>query len=491
MTGVDMVGLDTIAPAIDGVWLLGGLLFVVAGHLVMIRRRRGLAPPRPGAAVSIEKLRSDSPAVVNMLANDATVTAAGFRATMIDLAARGWLRILPPGDDDELARIRPAAEAAHGDSLRPHERLVLQHVVARFTTDRAIPARYLAVDIRGTWWRRFAGLVALEATDTGLVTRRWRPGDLGVPVALGLAAFGCWLIGARNASNVAVIDSIDRRVVGWVLLAAVVVLVVRIVGVLVRPLYTLTNEGVGATQQWLAVRRLLDHAGFGDLAPSAQEVGDRRLAYATAMCVAEGSAIELPLAREDHHRAWSSVGGRARLVRVEYPSRVGFGMASTTAMVTGAALFVGGLWLRWWFDRVAREEAFAWIYDQLSSHADAIADVAIGLEVLSFVPIVIGLWLVVAGILDLLSPAERTGVVVRARRPVEVSGLPRRIRRWLDRDRYRVYLAVDDGSTDTIMAWRASERTAVPQGARATVKASAVLGRVRSSTPVGHRLDIE
>jgi hypothetical protein len=69
--------------------------------------------------------------------------------------------------------------------------------------------------------------------------------------------------------------------------------------------------------------------------------------------------------------------------------------------------------------------------------------------------------------------------------------LPRRIRRWLDRDRYRVYLAVDDGSTDTIMAWRASERTAVPQGARATVKASAVLGRVRSATPVGHRLDIE
>lgn len=491
MTGVEMVGLDTIAPALDGIWLISGLLLAATGHVVVIRRRRRLAPPRPGAAVSIERLRSDTPAVVNMLAHDATVTAAGFRATMIDLAARGWLRILPPDDDDELARIRPAAEAARGDALRPHERLVLQHVVARFTTDRAIPARYLAVDIRGTWWRRFAGLVALEARDAGLVTRRWRVHDLVVPMAVGLAAFGCWIIGARTASDIAVIDSIERRVVGWVLLAAIAVLATRIIGALVRPLYTLTNEGVGATQQWLAVRRRLDQAGFGDLAPSAQELGDRRLAFATAMCVAEGAAIELPLAREDHHRAWSSVGGRARLVRVEYPSRIGFGTSPTRAIVTGGALFLGGLWLRSWFDRVAREEAISWIYDRLSSHADAIANVAVGLEVLSFVPIVIGLWLVVAGVLDLFSPAERTGVVVRARRPVEVSGLPRRIRRLLDRDRYRVYLAVDDGSTDTIMAWRASERTAVPQGARATVKASAVLGRVRSSTPVGHRLDVQ
>ena len=95
-------------------------------------------------------LRADTPAVVNLLTNDVTVTAAGFRATVIDLAARGWLRILPPEDDlEELARVRPAATAFRGDALRPHERLVLQHVMSRFTTDRAIPARYLAIDIRG------------------------------------------------------------------------------------------------------------------------------------------------------------------------------------------------------------------------------------------------------------------------------------------------------------------------------------------------------
>jgi hypothetical protein len=66
--------------------------------------------------------------------------------------------------------------------------------------------------------------------------------------------------------------------------------------------------------------------------------------------------------------------------------------------------------------------------------------------------------------------------------------LPRVLRKWFERDRYSLYIAVDDGTSDTIHAWRCSERTAVPQGARATIRATPVLGHVRSATPVGHRL---
>jgi hypothetical protein len=332
-------------------------------------------------------------------------------------------------------------------------------------------------------------LVATEARDTGLITRRWRLADLVAPVAFAVLAAVCWFLGVRTGTDIAVIDSVERRIGAWVLLAALVVLGVRICRVFVAPLYTHTNEGVAATERWLAVRQRLDQAGFGDLAPSAQDIGDRRLAYATAMCVAEGATVELPLAREDHFRAWSSVGGRARLVRVTYPSRLGFGVAPYGAIAAGLVLFVAGLRLRVWSDDVARGQGFDWIYEQLSEQDWLIADVATALAILSFVPIVIGLWLVVAGIVDLVSTVERTGVVLRARRPVEVSGLPRRLRRLLDRDRYRVYVAIDDGTADTITAWRATERTAVPQGARATVKASRMLGRVRSATPVGHRLD--
>ncbi len=490
MTGEVVVGFEAFAPAFPIVWLILGALCTIGGFAAFGWQRQRVAPPRPTPAAKVERLRDDTPAVVSMLANDATVTAAALRATVIDLAARGWLRLLPPDDDDELARVRPAAQAYDGDSLRPHERLVLQHVVARFTTDRAIPARYLAVDIRGSWWRRFASLVATEARDTGLVTRRWRPADLAAPAAFAALAAACWLLGVRTGTDVAVIDSGERRIAAWVLLIALVVLIARIVRVVVAPLYTHTNEGVAATQRWLAIRQHLDRAGFGDLAPSAQAMGDRRLAYATAMCVAEGAAVELPLAREDHFRAWSSVGGRARLVRVTYPSRLGFGVAPYVAMAAGVVLFVAGLRLRSWSDDVARGRGFDWIYEQLPEQDWLIGDVATATALLSFVPIVIGLWLVIAGIVDVVSTVERTGVVVRARRPVEVSALPRRIRRLLDRDRYRVYLAVDDGSTDTIAAWRATERTAVPEGARATVKASRVLGRVRSATPVGHRLDV-
>lgn len=484
-----VVALQVVAPAFDLGWLLLTALCTVGGFVAFEWQARRVAPYRPSPATDVERLRSDSPAVVNMLANDATVTAAGLRATVIDLAARGWLRILPPEPDDELARVRPAAHAEHGDNLRPYERLVLQHVIARFTADRAIPARYLAVDVRGSWWRRFAGLVADEARHDGLVTRRWGALAIGVPTAFAVLAGGSWLLGTSTGHDVAVIDSVERRLASWFLLGAIAVLVARIVRVIIQPAFTLTNEGVAVTRQWLAVRRQLDRAGLSDLAPSALEIGDRRLGYATAMCLADGAAVELPLAREDHYRAWSSVGGQARLVRVRYPSRLGFGVAPYVAIVVGLILAIGGVRLHTWADDVARGQGFAWIYDRLPEQDWLIADVATALTIATFVPIVLGCWLVMAGAVDALRTVERTGVVVRARRPVEVSPLPRWLRRRLDRDRYRVFLAVDDGTTDTITAWRATERTAVPQGARATVKASMVLGRIRSASPVGHRLD--
>ena len=144
------------APAPSTVLLVFCSLIVIAGFVVLAVVEHRVAPPRPRAAKTAGALRGEPPGIVNMLTNDATLTAAGFRATVIDLAARGWLRILPPDEEDELARVRPAATAFQGDSLLPHERLVLQHVLARYTSERAIPARYLAVDIRGSWWRRFS-----------------------------------------------------------------------------------------------------------------------------------------------------------------------------------------------------------------------------------------------------------------------------------------------------------------------------------------------
>jgi len=485
-----MVGLGVLAPSFSVVWLWLGALCAAGSWLTFRRAHDRLMPPRPHAAERSGALRSDTPAVVNLLSNDATVTAAGFRATMIDLAARGWLRILPPEDDlEELARVRPAATAYQGDALRPHERLVLQHVMARFTTDRAVPARYLAVDIRGAWWKRFTSLVVDDAVQAGLVRRRWAVKDLLVPAIFWATAALCWILARSTADDdVAVIDSVGVRIAGWALAAAIVAGVLRVVQIQLRPPYTHTDSGVAALGRWLAVRDRLAGSGFADLAPSAIETGDRRLAYAAAMCLADGAAVELPLAREDHHRAWSAVGGRARLVRVKYPTRIAYGMAPFMAIGVGLAACFLGLRLRSWASDVARGTAFDWAYEQFPTQDWLIADIATAVAFLSFLPILAGLWMALAGAYDGFNSTERTGAVIRTRRPAEVSPLPRRLQRILDRDRYRVYLAVDDGSSDTVVAWKTGERHAVPQGARATVVATTALGHVQRSSPVGHVL---
>ena len=80
---------------------------------------------------------------------------------------------------------------------------------------------------------------------------------------------------------------------------------------------------------------------------------------------------------------------------------------------------------------------------------------------------------------------ERTGLVVRARRPASVVPLRRLLRPFAERDRFAVFLAVDDGARLSINSWLANERTAAPQGAYARVRATPILGYVRSSEPVG------
>ena len=178
-------------------------------------------PPRPAADDVAGALRADTPAVVNMLTNDATVTAAGFRATMIDLAARGWLRILPPEDDlEELARVRPAATAYQGDALAPAR--------AARPAARAVPVHHRpghpGALSRGRHPRLLVAAVQRARRRRGAC----RPGSYvaaGPPTdlarsrrALGLGAL-CWLLARGTGdTDVAVIDSVGvahRRAGRW------------------------------------------------------------------------------------------------------------------------------------------------------------------------------------------------------------------------------------------------------------------------------------
>lgn len=462
------------------------VLLAIAGHVGLTYAERRATPRRIESVGASGALRKESPAVVNLLTNDATLTAGGMRATVVDLASRGWLRILPPVTDDETSRVRPASEAYDGDALLPHERLVLQHILARFTTDQAIPARHLAVDIRGSWWRRFRNLVHAEARRAGLVTRRWTPLLLAGPVAAGLLGLLAWNASRDDGTDVAVVDSIERRIIAVATLVALVLLIVRIVRHIISNDVTHTESGVNATSRWLAVRQRLVAAGFAPMAASALEVGDRRLAYAAAMSLADGARVELPLAREDHYRAWSAVGGTGRLVRIRYPWRPIYGINPVVALVGGLVAIFVGLRARRFFADVARGDSWDSLYERFQDQDWLISHIATAAAIISVIPVLVGAWAAFAGAADMFNTVERTGVVIRARRPAEVTPLPRSWVKRLEGDRYSLYVAVDDGSSDTITAWRASERTAMPQGVDAVVRATPILGYVRRASPIGH-----
>jgi hypothetical protein len=489
LIGMVALGWDAVSATPSSGGLVVGILVLTIAAVGLWFAERQVAPTRPLPADRPGALRREAPAVVNMLTNDATLTASGFRATVIDLAARGWLRLLPPADDDDdLGRVRPAATAFEGDALLPHERLVLQHVMARFTTDQAIPVRFLAVDIKGSWWRRFRSLVVDDAQQAGLLRRRW-PARLLTPPAVLVVLAGLIIWAARDGDvDVAVVDSIERRAWFFAALLGAGALGYRIVRHAVDHPLTHTEAGIVATREWLAVRQQLAEADYAPMAPSAIEVGDRSLGYAAAMCLAEGAAAEMPLAREDHYRAWSNVGQHARLVRVKYPTRLGYGLHPIVAMVAGLVSAFVGLRLRRFFSDAARGEALESVYERFPEQDWLIADAATGLTVLTFLPILAGVFVAIAGAADVFSTVERTGVVLRARQPAEVAPLPRSIRKLIERDRYTLFVAIDDGTSDTVVAWRAGERNAIPQGANATVRASPVLGYVRRAVPVGHIL---
>ena len=112
LIGMVALGWDVVSATPSGRGLVIGILLLAIAAIGLWFAERHVAPTRPQPADHPGELRRESPAVVNMLTNDATLTASGFRATLIDLAARGWLRLLPPADDDDdLGRVRPAATA--------------------------------------------------------------------------------------------------------------------------------------------------------------------------------------------------------------------------------------------------------------------------------------------------------------------------------------------------------------------------------------------
>lgn len=428
----------------------------------------------------------EPPAVVALLTNGYDAPNTAVTATALDLAARGWIRITTV--DGEFAVVTRSA-AARGDTLLPFEQQVLNHLASRAFND-VVSAGALAVAqhrLDRSWWLRFRRSVAAQAGALGLSVRRYTAVQLapvGAAVLLGLLA--AWL-SARGGDEVAIADSWRSRAVWSVTIGSLAALgwctAQRALGAAQRP----TEIGRRRTASWLGHRhrlraRIPAHASI--LAPAAQLTA---LAHACGMGVATQVLDQLPVAPEDHRTAWSEAGDTAHVVRVRYPFRPGYGQHPVKIGLAGIVVLLLARWVQGYLRRVGDEEALTSLLDRVPGQVDLITAFADVLAVVCWLPVLWGLWAAIAGAVDSIATRERLGSVVRARRPHEVLPplLVTVVKPFAERDRFSTYLAVDDGRRRSVTAWLANERSAAPQGAQARVRATPLLGYVRSSEPVG------
>lgn len=426
----------------------------------------------------------DTPAVVALLTNEFRVPRSAVTATALDLAARGWIRISVV--DDELAVVT-RGQGATGDALRNYEQQVLNHLSSR-AFNGVISASTLAISqhrLDRRWRLRFERAVVDDARARGWCRRRYDAVRLAPPAAAAAVALVAWVVSVTGGADASFEDSWRPRALALATLVALAALVwltaERAVGADQLP----TDHGRQRAAQWLGYRGRLRARIPADatvLAPPAQQAA---MAVACVMGVAEHVHEQLPVAPEESRLAWSEAAARPRVVRVRYPIRPGYGQHPARVAIVGLVVLLAGRWLRGFLGRLADGEELRSLLDRVPGQIDVIEQIASVLAVFCWIPIVWGLWSVAAGAIDLVATRERVGLVVRARRPADVLPVSQVVRPFSDRERFSSYLAVDDGGRRTVVAWLATERTAAPQGAQARVRATPILGFVRSSEPVG------
>lgn len=466
-------------------------MIVAAGWIIHVWQRwattpPGLEPTGSTKPVGLKGAQLEPPAVVALLTNDFELPPTAITATLLDLAAQGWIR-LTVANGELIVVARPSARDL--PTMLPFEQQVFNHARARAFND-VTSANTLAASrdrLDDAWRHRFAGSVADHAQLGGLTlprypTRRWAP----VAGAVGLASIGL-LWSWRGAADVGVRDSWQPRLVWLLTLAAAVGLGVatkrRVRGAAQLP----TPVGLARGGQWLGYRSRLQQR----IPVGASVIGgpdqQRALAFAVGMGVATHVQQEMPVAPDDPRRAWSDAGGNAHTVRVRYPFRPGYGQQPVKILALGVVSGIVLGVLRGYLRKIADGEALVSLLDNSPGQVDLFRDLAAVLAWSCLLPLAVALWAVVAGLVDSVIVRERVGVVVRTRHPADVvpAAVASFVKPFAGRAAFSTYLAIDDGTRRTISAWIADERSSAPEGAQARVRATPLLGYVRSSEPIG------
>jgi hypothetical protein len=495
MTGMLAVGASSVAALIDrpATTSLTVATVVTAAGWAFHAWSEHAARPAPVEAPEADVDRRptpidghpiETPAVVALLTNGYRVPPSAITATALDLAARGWVRLAVV--DDELVVVTRGQGAA-GDSLRPYEQQVLSHLMSRAFNDIS-SAGTLAMSqhrLDHRWRTRFGHAVGAHAQSLGLTVRRFEwpsvvPGALAA--AIGLIALTYSL---TRGTDVAVADSWKSRGLALVVLAAIVLLGWATASRAMAADQRATPLGEARATAWLAYRRRLRNRIPPEATVLAPPPQQSALAVACVMGVAEQVLDQLPVAPEDPRYAWSEAGEHAHIARVRYPIRPGYGQHPVKVAAIGVVVLLVSRWLQVFLRRLSDGEALTGLLERVPGQTDLIETTAAVLAAVCWLPIAWATWSIIAGAIDSVATRVRIGLVVRTRRPGDVVPYAAILNPFVDRDRFASYLAVDDGRRASVVAWLATERTSAPQGAQARVRATPLLGFVRSSEPVG------
>jgi hypothetical protein len=443
-----------------------GLWLIVIALLAVVTRTKQPEPQPAG----LEFGGDEPPAVVNMLASGWKVRGEALSSTLVDLAARRIIDFERATDGRLLVRPRQ-----HAAELTAYERQVLD-LVERAASNGVIPVDALTAgtdDQAKSFHKSFAKAVTADARRRGLSRNRWSPamtalvGVLALMPALLAAGALVALPDAHNSSS-----SSDDNPVG-----AFIGIALLGWGALMWLFRSLraerdTPNGLRTAGRWLGLRENLEADGtFPSLPPNAVAIWDRYLSYAVALGVAATTERSIPLGAESDTEAWSSLGGRWRIVRVRYPQRVppGWGRPPWKNAFIGlfSAVVAGAIG---WFLVPAVYDAQADLLEDATTQDHRIAmGVSVGIAVIAFVLAVIvlrGIWMFVLGLADLRRSRTIEGRVLRVRTRNE-----------------RTYVAVDDGTKDHVAAWVTT--TSVRQGTDVCTKVAARVGYVRQIDVIG------